>query len=529
LIDGSLVFIRLLFFYINAMKYIYLLAFLTTRFITFGQVNKSAFSLQGILKNYSGDSTVVVRKPVNGLYNSVSFQSIDTIKIRNNEFSIAITCIKPVFFLVEVHGEYLNIIATPGGSLQVILDFSTLNTLKKAVCSFYGSNAQGHSYFHKYNYAPALKYERIWSIIKNAKAETFQSEFRKEMRKQMAPFDSLFRNNTIEEGYYDLVCSTIKMWLLIETIRRIGDFNLLNVAIKEKSKRIAIVKSLFLLFSPQSEFVFYGKNSIYYTQLYYSFKRALRTNTFLYNQPDSLIAHGSKKFVLTGVFAAICEIEVEKLREFVFASYLIDALSVQLEEVLKDEIIYFKYVYPDSPFIPVIETIQVAKRKERFQAENDRIYFSELNPEIVDTSEIYEDFSFDDDDRFRDKLIYVDIWATWCGPCLKEMEFNFRADSLLYSNDIKRIYISIDNPSQKEKWKEIIFQKHLGGYHILAGKELYKVLAKTVGFSEGIIAIPRYMFIKNGKVLVADAARPSDFNMLKYQLLELSVSDLKKE
>lgn len=484
------------------------------------------FRLHGILKNYEGNNAVVVRKPVNGFYNSVSFETTDTVKIQDNEFIITVACNKPVFFLVEVYGEYLNIIATPGGMLQIILDYSTLNISKKAICTFTGSNAHGQAYFHAYNYVPASKYENVWSVLKKSGVTTFVDDIRKEINRQITPFDSLLQNKLIDKEYHELVSSTIKMWLLIEAVRRIGDFNLQNVAVKRRSERITLVNRLFLLLSPKNDFIFYGKNSIYYTQLYYSFKRSLRTGSLLYNQPDTTIFIESSKYVLTGVFAAICEIETQKLKEFVFASYLIDALSVHLEEVLKDEIIYFKNQFPASPFNPVIEHIQTIKRNERAQERiSGAAYFPEMIPEIADMSEKYKDFSFDNDIRFKDKLIYVDIWATWCGPCLKEMSYNFRTDSFLYVNGMKRIYISIDNPSQVKRWEEVIFQKHLGGFHILAGRELNQLLSKTIGLSEGLIAIPRYMVIKNGIILISDASRPSDFENLKEQLQGLTNKD----
>ena len=67
----------------------------------------------------------------------------------------------------------------------------------------------------------------------------------------------------------------------------------------------------------------------------------------------------------------------------------------------------------------------------------------------------------------------------------------------------------------KTNWKKTIQKRKLGGYHILAGAQLQKQLMNLIGISHGLLAIPHYLIVNKGKIVVLDAYRPSDFINLK--------------
>lgn len=114
-------------------------------------------------------------------------------------------------------------------------------------------------------------------------------------------------------------------------------------------------------------------------------------------------------------------------------------------------------------------------------------------------------------DVYKDKRIFIDLWATWCGPCM--VEFN-KYDSVYFdfmkANKIRRVYISIDNSSDEKAWKNELTKRKMGGDNILAGPVLMKSLRKMV-YENGKIQIPRYVLIdEKGKILSISFIRPSD-------------------
>lgn len=103
---------------------------------------------------------------------------------------------------------------------------------------------------------------------------------------------------------------------------------------------------------------------------------------------------------------------------------------------------------------------------------------------------------------FKGKLIYVDLWATWCGPCLKEAPA-FEALSEKYrGKDI--IFVPIGTDTKTEPWLEFLkeHKKELPQYHSTDP-------ALKSGWA--VASIPRFLLIsKEFEIINAFAPRPSD-------------------
>lgn len=113
--------------------------------------------------------------------------------------------------------------------------------------------------------------------------------------------------------------------------------------------------------------------------------------------------------------------------------------------------------------------------------------------------------------NFPRKRLFIDLWATWCMPC--KMEFKYY-DSSFYEfmkeHKIQTVFISIDKPDRREKWKTEIDAINLKGYHVFAGQKLQASI-KEVIFNDQTTVIPRYVLVdENGKILSVDFNRPSD-------------------
>jgi thiol-disulfide isomerase/thioredoxin len=107
---------------------------------------------------------------------------------------------------------------------------------------------------------------------------------------------------------------------------------------------------------------------------------------------------------------------------------------------------------------------------------------------------------------FRGKYVYIDVWATWCGPCRAEIPFLKKAEEKYHDQNISFVSISIDQLKDVEKWKTLIKEKELGGVQLFADNDWNSQFVKDFG----ITGIPRFILIDPmGKIVNADAARPS--------------------
>lgn len=107
----------------------------------------------------------------------------------------------------------------------------------------------------------------------------------------------------------------------------------------------------------------------------------------------------------------------------------------------------------------------------------------------------------------KGKVVYVDVWATWCAPCVKEFPYYKELQERVGErDDIEFLFVSVDQ--QAEKWVSFLSEREIPkGIHIREGVGFGH---PSVQESYNMWGVPRYILIdRNGKIVNSNAPRPS--------------------
>jgi thiol-disulfide isomerase/thioredoxin len=152
----------------------------------------------------------------------------------------------------------------------------------------------------------------------------------------------------------------------------------------------------------------------------------------------------------------------------------------------------------------------IAKLREE-QSKKDRLVLRGANlllfPDGISTTPLSEVVQ-----KYQGKVIMLDFWAHWCGPCREEMPALKKLTEDYKKKDIVFIRISIDKEVQP--WKKTLIadnDKAFENYLLL------NYTSASIVIDNAISSIPRYLvFNKQGEIVNSNAPRPGDPRLRKY-------------
>ncbi|MCD6347974.1 MAG: TlpA family protein disulfide reductase, partial [Bacteroidales bacterium] len=106
---------------------------------------------------------------------------------------------------------------------------------------------------------------------------------------------------------------------------------------------------------------------------------------------------------------------------------------------------------------------------------------------------------------FKGKYVYVDVWATWCSPCVYEIPYLKTLEADYHGKNIVFISYSIDE--DHPAWLKFVPEEELGGVQII-GEDGW---TSKLCLDYKVRGVPTFMFFDpDGKIINVKMTRPSN-------------------
>ena len=147
-----------------------------------------------------------------------------------------------------------------------------------------------------------------------------------------------------------------------------------------------------------------------------------------------------------------------------------------------------------SCMLILLSFVTVNKKKKKELKEGDQaptFKYLDINGKEVSLSDL------------KGKYVYIDVWATWCGPCQYELPHLKELEKKMHGKKI--VFVSISCDKDKAAWEKMVKEQGLGGVQLHNGGD------REVMTAFGIRGIPRFILLdKEGKIVNPNMTRPSN-------------------
>jgi thiol-disulfide isomerase/thioredoxin len=426
--------------------------------------NKFA-TLSGKIKNYNNQPLLIDSK--------FSARSVDTIRVKDGKFSTTISIDNPSIKTIGVGNVFIKIFLMPGKSLTVNFDLS-----KDAGDFKYGGDLATENVILDSLHQQILKRTDVFSLPAQ-KASLLIDSTSTEYKKCI---DRLVSTKKVNPSFAGCIKTALDYQCAEEKLVCGLKQQILDTAYYNFTKGM-IIENEYLLDCPA-----YRDFLRYY--LHY-------TTSIAFNKLDSI----NRKLVdafTNEEFKVIDMLKNIKVKEYCLFAQVYSDLEYGGVKGFEKEYEYFKKHNTDSAYTQQIRKLYAKKML---------LASGKFAPPFTCKDVTGKEVSLCD---FKGKIVYLDFWATGCGPCRHEYPYLVKLQSEYKDKNVVFVSISIDNDYQE--WKKYVIEKKIEGITLFKGMGYESELARTYQ----LVGVPTFILIdKQGRIVDSAPPRPSSSEIRK--------------
>lgn len=489
---------------------IYLIFCIMLSLNSFGQ-----FNLSGKILNYSGKEDLKINIPV--VFGFYKENSIPIPIAKDGSFSIALPISESKFANLIFQRKFFGLLLSPRKDLSL-----TLNSIDTAMKLSRGSSLLVNKVMQTINIE---EYPFFFTNDQNKLAKYSYDQLQDSVVKPYL----VQRNQKIKQVTSSQISAQEKALITNEltaiTYNYLND--LARIGKIEKTRVDQLIISIFDASTPTStifpagpQFYAYIDNYIRYLET----KAFIKINTEKIPSNQAIPYFGisldsANNFVKKyskpqwRLLGALKNLDPKIVEQYAY-QLIINAINYKDLRQAIDLSATFRNYFPNSNHLANIST--------KIEALKAVLVENEKNKEIkiVDNyntvNSIYEIIT-----PLKGKVIYLDVWGTWCGPCKEELKYLPELKNRYKGKDVAYIYLDLDDDNLDEKWREFIRVNNIEGMHLRKNRQTIAPFWKELlaNADDKAEYYPQYfIFNKEGKLVVSKALRPSNKEELYHQI-----------
>ncbi|WBX73220.1 TlpA disulfide reductase family protein [Tenacibaculum pacificus] len=237
---------------------------------------------------------------------------------------------------------------------------------------------------------------------------------------------------------------------------------------------------------------------------------------FNYSSGDDYVSSYSYRKMLETQLYAIAQEKNEEGGDFPL-TYLETVETIVNDSLAKNDLIYKKakndITYTDNlkEYHDKFMTYSTNKEHKEFISKTYNILKTTAKGQPAPKFSNFENYNGGttslDDLLNKGNYLYIDVWATWCAFCKREIPLLKNLEEEYHGKNITFVSISVDDKKQHEKWKQTIIDREMTGIQLFSGKKQGDLEWAQKFLIKGL---PKFIIIDpNGNIVSPNAPAPS--------------------